>query len=73
MLKNDVYAHNFEAFITYRSVLKVKINHGLELSFKSTYVHPQNSKICQQKHLECKKVQGQSEATLQAGMCDQKL
>ena len=26
-----------------------------------------------QKHLECKKVQGQSEATLQTGRCDQKL
>ena len=26
-----------------------------------------------QKHLGCKKVQSQSEATLQTGMCDQKL
>ena len=26
-----------------------------------------------QKHLGCKKVRGQSEATLQTGMCDQKL
>ena len=29
--------------------------------------------IAKQKHPRCKKVQGQSEAALQIGMCDQKL
>ena len=29
--------------------------------------------VAKQKHLGCKKVRGQSEATLQTGMCDQKL
>ena len=51
-----------------------------KLSFKvaSAYMLPQCSNICLQKvvakqnHLGCKKVRGQSEATLQTGMCDQK-
>ena len=38
---------------------------------------PQSSDIClqkaKQKHLGCKKVRGQSEATLLTGICDQKL
>ena len=66
----------------YHSVLKVKKIAGLsfsKLSFKvaSAYMLPQSSNIClqkaKQKHLGCKKVRGQSEATLQTGMCDQKL
>ena len=42
-------------------------------------LEPNNSQLllvilyAKQKHLECKKVQGQSEATLLTGMCDQKL
>ena len=31
------------------------------------------TKDAKQKHLGCKKVRGQSEATLLTGMCDQKL
>ena len=36
-------------------------------------LHDTGILYAKQKHLGCKKMRGQSEATLQTGMCDQKL
>ena len=74
-----------QSILMYHSVTVVKVKKIVVLSFSklsfkvaSAYMLPQSSDIClqkvaKQKHLGCKKVRGQSEATLQTGMCDQKL
>ena len=69
----------------YHSVVKVKKNHGLEF-FKiklqssicfykvvTLILFTKSSDILNKNTLGVKKVQGQSEPTLQTGMCDQKL
>ena len=63
----------------YHSVLKIKTNCGRLEFFKiqsSNCLYASSKHLftkSKQKHLGYKKVQGQSEATSQTGMCDQKL